>query len=456
MRKLDLSELKKEYIGKVYFWLTITDIFRDERHRIRFRCICKCGKECSKDFRKVISGHTSSCGCFKFTKDYSDKLKDVWSTKPDVVQKRSEDFKQWCKDNPDKVKAKSEKRKLTYATTDAMERQQKNRAKTFRENPEIQKNINIKLKQYWSDKDRLKELSNKCKLKYIQDPTLSKRVSDSLKEYYSDPENRKRQSEIVKEYCRNNPDKVAEVGKKKSARCKAERLNLINQVKDSDDFKQLLSAMHPSYIEDILSAKIKCSDQVLTKCILCGEYDSHAFGNIWHSQCKTFRATHLPYCSKCRSQLVTSSYESEIAGYISTFHSGELIRNSRDIISPLELDIYYPEKKIAIEFNGDYFHSTEFKSKDYHYNKFKYCREKDILLVSIFERYWNSDKEIIKLYLKDLFNNVENNLSFSDNKMSNNYPSLKHFKECNNYIEESYPLGNHKVYTCGYSEISIS
>lgn len=88
-----------------------------------------------------------------------------------------------------------------------------------------------------------------------------------------------------------------------------------------------------------------------------------------------------------------------------------MVRNSRSIIWPYELDIYYPEKRIAIEFNGDYWHSEKFKDKDYHYNKFSICRENNILLVSIFETDWNNRKEEIISYLRDLFDNKENSLS---------------------------------------------
>ena len=67
-------------------------------------------------------------------------------------------------------------------------------------------------------------------------------------------------------------------------------------------------------------------------------------------------------------------------------------------------------KKIAIEFNGDYWHDENHKPRDYHYNKFNLCREKNILLVSIFESEWNNRKDDIKQYLLDLFSCRENSL----------------------------------------------
>lgn len=70
--------------------------------------------------------------------------------------------------------------------------------------------------------------------------------------------------------------------------------------------------------------------------------------------------------------------------------------NTRDIISPQELDIYIPSKQIAIEFNGCYWHSDREKNKNYHINKYKACRDKGIQLIQIWEDWWVTKKDIIK------------------------------------------------------------
>lgn len=67
----------------------------------------------------------------------------------------------------------------------------------------------------------------------------------------------------------------------------------------------------------------------------------------------------------------------------------------------LELDIYLPSIKLAIEFNGTYWHSDEnitnrigFKSaNDYHKYKFNKCKEKDIFLYFIKEEDYDIDKD---------------------------------------------------------------
>ena len=150
---------------------------------------------------------------------------------------------------------------------------------------------------------------------------------------------------------------------------------------------------------------------------------------------------------------MASSCENEIADYIATFYDEAPIKNSRTIIAPFELDLYYPEKKIAIEYNGDYWHSTIFKDKDYHYNKFINCLNNGILLASIFESEWVTKCDLIKQYLYDTFNNAENNLSFDNGYMNNNYPCRCVAIDSCDVITTSYCNGNSIIYTCGLSKL---
>ena len=153
-----------------------------------------------------------------------------------------------------------------------------------------------------------------------------------------------------------------------------------------------------------------------------------------------------------------SHYEQDIIDYISTFYFGECIRNDRLVLNGKELDIYYPSKKIAIEFNGDYWHSDKYKSSMYHYNKFKQCYDLGITLVSIFEREWSTKENLIRLYIRDLFNGIANKLSYVDTLTLNlNYPaySLSLF-DYSIIVNSSYIIGSSsKVYACGYANNSL-
>ena len=75
--------------------------------------------------------------------------------------------------------------------------------------------------------------------------------------------------------------------------------------------------------------------------------------------------------------------------------------NNRQVIKPLELDIYIPSKSLAIEVNGIYWHSEIAGGKDrnYHLNKTIACEKKGIRLLQFWdieiEDKWDIIKSII-------------------------------------------------------------
>ena len=102
-----------------------------------------------------------------------------------------------------------------------------------------------------------------------------------------------------------------------------------------------------------------------------------------------------------------SNEELELIAFVKEICNGEVITSDRTIINPFELDIYIPEKKLAIEFNGTYWHSSEKIDKLYHQNKTLACAKKGIQLIHIFEYEWkdNEKKEKIKQYLVNHLSN---------------------------------------------------
>lgn len=92
-----------------------------------------------------------------------------------------------------------------------------------------------------------------------------------------------------------------------------------------------------------------------------------------------------------------SSYEDEILDWLrSVYTSGDIIQSERSLINPLLIDIYLPSAKLAIEFNGLYWHSEAFKDKTYHLDKTLKCREKNVHLIHIWEDDWLNRKDILK------------------------------------------------------------
>jgi len=105
------------------------------------------------------------------------------------------------------------------------------------------------------------------------------------------------------------------------------------------------------------------------------------------------------------TQTGTSMQEKEIYEYIKSILPSdiEIITNDRTVISPFELDIYIPSKKIAIEFNGLYWHSYDhvetMEEKNKHVYKNNLCEQHGIQLISIFENEWINKNDIVKSIL---------------------------------------------------------
>lgn len=63
-----------------------------------------------------------------------------------------------------------------------------------------------------------------------------------------------------------------------------------------------------------------------------------------------------------------------------------ILQNCKNVLKEYELDIYIPFLKLAIEYNGTYWHSIEKGiPKDYHLNKSIMCRQHNIRLIHIYE-----------------------------------------------------------------------
>lgn len=97
-----------------------------------------------------------------------------------------------------------------------------------------------------------------------------------------------------------------------------------------------------------------------------------------------------------------SEDEKESTDYIKSIYNNNIIIKDRTVIKPYELNIYIPEKRLAIEFNGNYWHSTEQKDYMYHQNKTIACAKQGIRLIHIFEYEWVNNKYKIKAFLNNI------------------------------------------------------
>lgn len=65
-------------------------------------------------------------------------------------------------------------------------------------------------------------------------------------------------------------------------------------------------------------------------------------------------------------------------------------------VTTRQIDIYCPEHKLAIEFNGLYWHTEKHRYKDYHLEKTMYCESQGIQLIHIWEDEWRDKKDVVK------------------------------------------------------------
>lgn len=102
----------------------------------------------------------------------------------------------------------------------------------------------------------------------------------------------------------------------------------------------------------------------------------------------------LSECMYCADR-GSSSGERELREFVEELLPGKVVRSSRKIIPPYELDIYIPEKNVAVEFNGLYWHSEKFVDKNYHHDKWNRCHDQGVRLITIWEDEWLNKKDIV-------------------------------------------------------------
>lgn len=114
---------------------------------------------------------------------------------------------------------------------------------------------------------------------------------------------------------------------------------------------------------------------------------------------------HIPRCETCYPKRNYSSVgEFEILYFIKDILPDETVLHKDRKLIGAELDIYLPQRKLAIEFNGIYWHSENHggKDKNYHINKTKLCHDKGVKLIHINDIDWIYKQDIIKNRLQHM------------------------------------------------------
>lgn len=133
-----------------------------------------------------------------------------------------------------------------------------------------------------------------------------------------------------------------------------------------------------------------------------------------------------------------SKVEKELVSFIQEIYKNQIILNDISLLNGKEIDIYLPELKLAVEFNGTYYHSDiHKKDKNYHLNKTKECNKLGIKLIHIWDSDWLYKKDIIKSI-------ITNQLGLSTEKIYARKCIIKEIskKESVIFLKENHLQGN--------------
>ena len=78
------------------------------------------------------------------------------------------------------------------------------------------------------------------------------------------------------------------------------------------------------------------------------------------------------------------------------------IAQSRNTVKGHEIDIIIPEKNIAIEYCGEYWHSEKFKDNNYHLSKLISCQEQGLSLITLWGSEWKQRRQQVTDRLQSL------------------------------------------------------
>jgi hypothetical protein len=197
----------------------------------------------------------------------------------------------------------------------------------------------------------------------------------------------------IKKYNYDNPSKSSIIKEKVKIshikKCgEVSNLVIFNKNKKSIYFEYIKNELYPIY--DVMNYN---GDILEIKHNVCGETSYVKRNNLYDR----LNVNKVELCLKCNPlNSLDSSKEKNVYEWIASVSGMGMIKSDRLVLNGKELDIYLPLVNLAIEFNGLYWHSENFKDKNYHLDKSLKCQEKGIQLLHIWEDEWIFKQDIIK------------------------------------------------------------
>lgn len=144
----------------------------------------------------------------------------------------------------------------------------------------------------------------------------------------------------------------------------------------------------------------------LVRCRKCGDvFVTRTLGYLTEDHI-TKRCRH---CHPIEPITGPTLFETSFCEFINTL-GVKYRKNCRSIITPQEIDYYFPDYNIGIELDGIFWHCELSKPNDYHLKKTMKCAEKGVRLIHIFEDEWRDKREICMSRVKNILGLTENTL----------------------------------------------
>ena len=282
--------------------------------------------------------------------------------------------------------------------------------------------------------------SDKCSKSNIN--TIQKRKQTNFKKYgnLNGVNQQKLKDNLIKKTGYLNPSQYSSV-KIKRKRKAFERFNLWNKfVIPMFTFQEYISNKPTAVFQ--------------WKCIKCGNiFKTHIHVTKHISSNKDF--SKVPRCLKCYpfiENIGKSKKEKQLVEFCKQYFPN-LEENNRSIIFPKQLDIVIEELKLAIQFNGNYFHNINNIQLNYHLNKTEMCQAKGYRLIHIWQDQWNNNREEIQNKLIDIFKNKE--VIDLSKPLDRCWYSTLQFQQYEILPPEIIIKNNYQIENCGYLKIII-
>lgn len=197
---------------------------------------------------------------------------------------------------------------------------------------------------------------------------------------------------LLEKYGVDHNSKIHEVKEKRYVVENGKKISVLHTHKAKENRKKSVENRSKDYSNEIgkkISNGIKKHYSYIDRNSLNNGFGNSIQSLALQSNCSMMTA----YRSLKNQNLISKSYtESEISEYIKSL-GFDVVTNTRKVIFPKELDIYVESKKLAIEYDGLYWHSSNSKENDKkyknkHLEKTEMCEKLGIQLLHIFENEW--------------------------------------------------------------------